>query len=134
MEEEDLCAIFDDAWLGSRVWDATAALCRQVRHPIAGRCYGTLSEEERGQVCGEMRPRFEGRSVLDLGAGTGVLGLVAAAAGSAEVRRRRGRARSPLTLPAGTPQVLMTDMASPAGTVNLIQARRGRRCRSVPAL
>jgi hypothetical protein len=83
MEADDLCAIFDDAWLGSRVWEATRTLCDQ----LSG---GT-----------EPLPTVVGCTVLELGSGTGVGGIVAAALGATDV--------------------VMTDMASPDGTVNLIR-------------
>lgn len=85
MEAEDMCAIFDDAWLGSRVWEATEKLCNQLSTAACG---------------GKKLPSVVGRSVLELGSGTGIGGLVAAALGAKHV--------------------VMTDMASPEGTVNLI--------------
>eukprot|EP01043_Picozoa_sp_COSAG02_P090556 COSAG02_NODE_27392_length_610_cov_3.559687_1_plen_181_part_10 len=86
MEEEDICAIFDDAWLGSRVWEATTTFC--------------------DRLCGAggvppLLPRIVGSSVLELGAGTGIGGMVAAAVGAADV--------------------VTTDMESPDGTLNLIR-------------
>ena len=82
MEAEDLCAIFDDAWLGSRVWEATTTFC--------------------DRLCAEppLVPSLAGSSVLELGAGTGIGGMVAAALGAADV--------------------VTTDMESPDGTLNLI--------------
>eukprot|EP01052_Picozoa_sp_SAG31_P012037 SAG31_NODE_694_length_12769_cov_8.102447_12_plen_217_part_00 len=62
-------------------------------------------------MCTDLRSLFRDASVLDLGAGTGILGLVAAALESREV--------------------LITDMASPAGTLNLVLANIAR---NVPLL
>ena len=67
MEEEDICAIFDDAWLGSRVWEAKTTFC--------------------DRLCGAggappLLPRIVGSSVLELGAGTGIGGMVSAALGA----------------------------------------------------
>ena len=83
MDAEDLCAIFDDAWLGSRVWEATTTFC--------------------DRLCGDqpLVPALAGSTVLELGAGTGIGGLVAAALGAADV--------------------VTTDMESPQGTLNLIR-------------
>ena len=86
MEEHDICAIFDDAWLGSRVWEATTTFC--------------------DRLCGAggvppLLPGIAGSSVLELGAGTGIGGMVAAALGAADV--------------------VTTDMESPDGTLNLIR-------------
>jgi hypothetical protein len=86
MDAEDMCAIFDDAWLGSRVWEATTSFC--------------------DRLCGSngqppLVADLAGSSVLELGAGTGIGGMVAAALGARDV--------------------VTTDMASPAGTLNLIR-------------
>ena len=71
MDAEDMCAIFDDAWLGSRVWEATTSFCDR----LCG-SNGLESPLVAGLV---------GSSVLELGAGTGIVGLVAAALGAGEV-------------------------------------------------
>ena len=86
MGEEDICAIFDDAWLGSRVWEAKTTFC--------------------DRLCGAggappLLPRIVGSSVLELGAGTGIGGMVCAALGAADV--------------------VTTHMESPDGTLNLIR-------------
>jgi hypothetical protein len=70
MEEEDICAIFDDAWLGSQVWEAKTTFC--------------------DRLCGAggappLQPRIVGSSP-ELGAGTSIGGMVSAAAlGAADV-------------------------------------------------
>jgi predicted nicotinamide N-methyase len=101
MEVDDLCAIFDDAWLGSRVWEATTALCDDLC-AAAGAAAGSngVAGGDSSSTTSSL-PSLAGRSVLELGSGTGVGGLVAACLGATDV--------------------VLTDMASPAGTVNLIK-------------
>eukprot|EP01050_Picozoa_sp_SAG11_P022300 SAG11_NODE_4183_length_2024_cov_2.920519_2_plen_82_part_00 len=55
----------------AQVWEATEKFCEHM--------------------CAELRPIFQGASVLDLGAGTGVTGIVAAALGATDGRYELAR-------------------------------------------